>query len=51
MSLIQKIKEHSLIPLFYHNDLTICKKVLEIVVYQFWNSQIAVQKLWAILNN
>ncbi|HIC36808.1 MAG TPA: bifunctional 4-hydroxy-2-oxoglutarate aldolase/2-dehydro-3-deoxy-phosphogluconate aldolase [Candidatus Marinimicrobia bacterium] len=32
MSLIQKIKEHSLIPLFYHNDLTICKKVLDAVI-------------------
>ena len=32
MSLIQKIREHSLIPLFYHDDITVCREVLDIVI-------------------
>jgi len=32
MSLIQKIREHSLIPLFYHDDITVCRGVLDTVI-------------------
>ena len=32
MPLIQNIKQHRLVPLFYHDDITVCKKVLDTVV-------------------
>ena len=32
MVLIQNIKQHRLVPLFYHDDITVCKKVLDTVV-------------------
>ena len=32
MPLIQKIREHRLVPLFYHDDITVCKKVLDTVI-------------------
>lgn len=32
MSLIQKIRKHSLIPLFYHDDITVCREVLDTVI-------------------
>ena len=32
MSLIQKIRKHSLIPLFYHDDITVCRGVLDTVI-------------------
>ena len=32
MSLIQKIREHSLIPLFYNDDITVCRGVLDTVI-------------------
>ena len=31
MPLIQKIRKHRLVPLFYHDDITVCKKVLDTV--------------------
>jgi 2-dehydro-3-deoxyphosphogluconate aldolase/(4S)-4-hydroxy-2-oxoglutarate aldolase len=32
MSLMKKIEKNRLIPLFYHDDITVCKKVLDTVV-------------------
>ena len=32
MPLIQKIRKHRLVPLFYHDDITVCKKVLDTVI-------------------
>ncbi|MBF88432.1 MAG: bifunctional 4-hydroxy-2-oxoglutarate aldolase/2-dehydro-3-deoxy-phosphogluconate aldolase [Candidatus Marinimicrobia bacterium] len=32
MSFIEKISQHRLIPLFYHNDVEVCKKVLDAII-------------------
>ena len=32
MSFLEKLSQHRLIPLFYHNDIEVCKRVIDAVI-------------------